>query len=136
MGFEGADSAAVVRDHMLAVEHVIDTLPLRSVLEMLSFVRGRVDAVEARIVADHYGKGASDRSVEELLREDGKTSKSAAAIRARRGKATNSNPDIAARIATGNLSSEQAEETETSKPLHHERRQNARRHDPHGDRLF
>ena len=71
---------------MLAVEHVLATLPLKSVLEMLSFVRGRVDAVEARIVAERYEAGASDRGVEGLLREDGRTSKVAAAKRSLRGK--------------------------------------------------
>jgi hypothetical protein len=109
MEFEGADPAAVVRDHMLVVEHVLATLPPKSSLEMLSFVRSRVDAVEARIVADRYEAGASDRGVEELLRKDGKTSKSAAKVRARRGKATNANSEIADRMAAGSLSAEQAD---------------------------
>ncbi|MDW3179163.1 MAG: HNH endonuclease signature motif containing protein [Acidimicrobiia bacterium] len=109
MEFEGADPAAVVVDHTLAIEHVITNLPPKTGLQLLSYVRRRMEAAEARIVADRYEAGSSDRGVEDLLGNDGKTSKTEAKKRARRGKATNANPDIADRIAKGNLSAEQAD---------------------------
>ncbi len=109
MEFGGADPAAVVVDHTLAIEHVITNLPPQTGLQLLSYVRRRMEAAEARIVADRYEAGASDRGVEDLIGNDGKTSKTEAKKRARRGKATNANPDIADRIAKGNLSAEQAD---------------------------
>ncbi len=109
MEFEGADPAAVVVDHTLAIEHVLTTVPPKTGLEMIRFVRRRMDAAEAQIVADRYEAGASDRGVEDLLREDGKTSKKEAKKRARRGKASNANPTLVTRIAQGNLSSEQVD---------------------------
>ena len=91
MEFGGADPAAVVVDHTLAIEHVITNLPPKTGLELLSFVHRRMDAAEARIIADRYENGASDRGVEDLLGSDGKTSKTEARKRARRGKAANAN---------------------------------------------
>ncbi len=116
MEFEGADPAAVVVDHTLAIEHVLTTVPPKTGLEMIRFVRRRMDAAEARIVADRYEAGASDRGVEDLLGSDGKTSKTEAKKRARRGKATNANPDIADRMANGNLSAEQADVIASTTP--------------------
>lgn len=109
MEFEGADPAAVVVDHTLAIEHVLASVPPKTGLELIRFVRRRMDAAEAQIVADRYEAGASDRGVEDLLRDDGKTSKKEAKKRARRGKATNANPTLASRMAQGNLSSEQVD---------------------------
>ena len=40
-------------------------------LELVGFVRRRMDAAEAEILADRYEAGASDRGVEDLLRDDG-----------------------------------------------------------------
>ncbi len=109
MNFEGRDVGVVVVEHMLAIEHAITNVPAKTGLELVAFVRRRADAVEAQILADRYEAGASDRGVEDLLREDGKTSKREAKKRARRGKATNANPTLAIRMAQGNLSSEQVD---------------------------
>jgi len=109
MEFEGRDVGVVVVEHMLAIEHAITNVPAKTGLELVAFVRRRADAVEAQILADRYEAGASDRGVEDLLRDDGKTSKREAKKRARRGKATNANPTLATRMAQGNLSTEQVD---------------------------
>ncbi len=103
------DSALVVTDAMIAVDHALTHLPAKSAVQLIEFCRRRLDATEARLLADRYDKGASDRDVEDLIRDQNNTSKAEAKKRARRAKATNANPDIADRMASGKLSSEQAD---------------------------
>ncbi len=103
------DPAAAVTDLMIAVEHVLAHVPAKTALQLLGFCSRRIDATEARILADRYDKGASDRDVEDLVRTEDNTSKNEAKKRAKRGKATNANPDIANRMSEGKLSTEQAD---------------------------
>ena len=95
---------------MMRVDDELSQLPPRSALQLIEFCRRRLDGTEARILADRYEKGASDRDVERMAGgDDGKTSKVEAKKRARRAKATNANPDIADRLAKGEMSSEQVD---------------------------
>ena len=109
MEFRGVDPTKTVIDHARAIEQVITDLPPVSGLELLAFVRGRMDAIEARLVAGRYEAGASDRGVEDLLGTGGKTSKVDAKKRALRGKAAHANPELATRLAMGDLSTEQVD---------------------------
>ena len=109
----GADpdvAAMSITDSMISVDHSLSHLPAKTALELVEFCRRRLDASEARILADRYEKGASDRDVEDMAKgSDGKTSKAAAKKKARRAKAANANPGLADRLAEGDLSSEQVD---------------------------
>ena len=109
---EGAfnDPAVVITDSMLAVDHALAHVPPRDAVQLIEFCRRRLDATEARLLADRYEKGASDRDVENMAAgDDGKTSKAEAKKKARRAKATNANPALADRLENGTMSTEQAD---------------------------
>ena len=98
--------ALSITDSMINVDHQLHHVPAKSALELIEFCRRRLDASESRILADRYEKGASDRDVEDMAKgSDGKTSKATAKRKARRAKATNANPDLADRLAKGDMSS-------------------------------
>ena len=102
--------ALSVTDSMINIDHQLHHVPAKTALELVEFCRRRLDATEARILADRYEKGASDRDVEDMAKgSDNKTSKAAAKKKARRAKATNANPDLADRLAKGDMSSEQVD---------------------------
>ena len=102
--------ALSVTDSMISIDHQLHHVPAKTGLELIEFCRRRLDATEARILADRYEKGASDRDVEDMAKgSDGKTSKAQAKKKARRAKATNANPDLADRLAKGDMSSEQVD---------------------------
>ena len=102
--------ALSVTDSMINIDHQLHHVPAKTALELVEFCRRRLDATEARILADRYEKGASDRDVEDMAKgSDNKTSKAAAKRKARRAKATNANPDLADRLAKGDMSSEQVD---------------------------
>ena len=102
--------ALSITDSMINVDHQLHHVPAKSALELIEFCRRRLDASESRILADRYEKGASDRDVEDMANgSDGKTSKATAKRKARRAKATNANPDLADRLAKGDMSSEQVD---------------------------
>lgn len=103
------DPALVVTDSMITIDHQFSELPVETSLQLIEFCRRRLDASEARILADRYEAGANDRDVENSLRKDGQTSKAEAKRRAKLAKATNANPDIATRLENGSLSTEQAD---------------------------
>ena len=103
-------AALSVTDSMINIDHQLSHLPAKTALELIEFCRRRLDASEARFLADSYESGASDRDVENMAGgSDGKTSKATAKKRARRAKATNANPDLADRLADGDMSSEQVD---------------------------
>ena len=105
-----SDPTLVVTDAMIAVDHELTHLPAKSALQLIEFCRRRLAATEARVLADRYEAGASDRDVEDMAkRSDGKTSKAEAKKKARRAKATNANPGLADRMEDGTLSGEQAD---------------------------
>ena len=102
--------ALSVTDSMINIDHQLSHVPAKTALELIEFCRRRLDATESRILADRYEKGATDRDVEDLAKgSDGKTSKAQAKKKARRAKATNANPDLADRLAKGDMSSEQVD---------------------------
>ena len=102
--------ALSVTDSMISVDHQLHHVPAKTALELIEFCRRRLEAAESRILADRYEKGASDRDVEDLAKgSEGKTSKAQAKKKARRAKATNANPDLADRLAKGDMSSEQVD---------------------------
>ena len=104
------DVARSVTDSMISVDHQLSHIPAKTGLELIELCRRRLDASEARILADRYEKGATDRDVEDLAKgSDGKTSKAQAKRKARRAKATNANPDLADRLSRGDMSSEQVD---------------------------
>ncbi len=105
----GTDPALVVTDAMIRIDHELTHLPTKTALQLINFSRNRLDATEARLLADRYENGASDRQVEDLVRNQGNTSKKEAKKRASRAKATNANPDIATKLETGELTTEQAD---------------------------
>ena len=106
----GTDPALVVADAMIAIDHELTHVPVKSAMQMIEFCRNRLAATEARLLADRYEKGASDRDVEDLARSGGAgTSKKEAKKRASRAKATNANPDIATKMENGEMSAEQAD---------------------------
>ncbi len=76
-------------------------------MQLLEFVRRRIDATEARVLADRFEAGASDRDVEDMVREENNTSKAEAKKKARRAKAANANPGLADRLVNGSISTEQ-----------------------------
>ena len=105
-----AHPTLVVTDAMIAVDHELTHLPPKSALQLIEFCRRRLDATEARLLADRYEAGASDRDVEDMAAgSDGKTSKAEAKKKAQRAKATNANPGLADRLANGSMSTEQAD---------------------------
>ena len=105
-----SDPTLVVTDAMIAVDHELTHLPAKSALQLIEFCRRRLAATEARVLADRYEAGASDRDVEDMAAgSDGKTSKAQAKRTARRAKATNANPGLADRLAKGSMSTEQAD---------------------------
>ena len=95
---------------MLTVDHALTHVPPRDAVQLIEFCRRRLDATEARLLADRYEKGASDRDVEKMAAgDDGKTSKAEAKKKARRAKATNANPGLAKRLENGTMSTEQVD---------------------------
>ena len=104
-----ADPALVVTNAVSAIDHALTRLPPKVVLQLLEFVRCSMDATEARVLADRFDAGASERDVEDLVRSQNNTSKAEAQRRAKRAKATNANPDIASKMKDGKLSTEQAD---------------------------
>ena len=105
-----SDPALVITDAMISVDHELTHLPPSDSLQLIEFCRRRLDASEARILAERYELGATDRDVEDMAkRSDGKTSKAEAKKKARRAKATNANPGLADRMEDGTLSGEQAD---------------------------
>lgn len=105
----GTDPALVVTDAMIRVEHELNDLPVTSAMQLIEFCRNRLAASEARLLADRYENGASDRQVEDLVRSESNTSKNEAKKRASRAKAAHANPDIASRMKSGTLNAEQAD---------------------------
>ena len=104
------DPALAVTDLMIEFERVIADCPPSVALQLVGFGRRRLDANEARILADRYDAGADDRAVETMAKgTDGKTSKAEAKKTARRAKATNANPGLADKLADGTLSTEQVD---------------------------
>ena len=104
------DPALAVTDLMIEFERVIANCPPSVALQLVGFGRRRLDANEARILADRYDAGADDRAVETMAKgTDGKTSKAEAKKTARRAKATNANPGLADKLADGTLSTEQVD---------------------------
>ena len=77
----GVDPALVVTDAMIAVDHELSHVPASDAMQLIAFCRRRLDATEARILADRYEAGASDRDVEDLAGDE-KTSKATAKKRA------------------------------------------------------
>ena len=108
MGGTATDPSLIIKDHMICIDHELTHLPPAVALQLIEFSRRRLDAAEARVLADRYEKGASDRDVERMAGNN-KTSKAEAKKRARRAKATNANPDIADRMESGSMSAEQAD---------------------------
>ncbi len=96
-------------DHMLAIEHQLASAPAETATQLLAFCRRRLDAAEATVIAQRLENGTTTQQVEDLLTKDGKTSRRDAKKRVSRAKAVNANPDIANRMRTGNLSTEQAD---------------------------
>ena len=103
------DPALLVTDALISIDHALTHVPAKSALQLLEFARRRIDATEARVLADRFEKGASDSDVEDMIRSENNTSKAEAKRRAKRAKATNANPDIADRMDDGSLSAEQAD---------------------------
>lgn len=104
-----ADPALTVTDALITIDHALSHLPAKSALQLLEFARRRIDATEARVLADRFENGATDSDVEDMIRSENNTSKAEAKRRAKRAKATNANPDIADRMDDGSLSAEQAD---------------------------
>ena len=50
-------AALAITDSMIAVDHSLSHLPAKTALELVEFCRRRLDASEARILADRYEKG-------------------------------------------------------------------------------
>lgn len=94
---------------MLVIEHAVACAGPDAGLQLLGFCRRRLDAAEASIVAGRYEAGASDSQVEDLFTSDGKTSKAQARKKASRGKVVHANPTIGSKLASGDLSAEQAD---------------------------
>ncbi len=105
----GNDPALVATDAMVRIDAELAHVPAKTALLIIEFCRNRLAASEARVLADRYENGASDRDVEDLVLGDGKTSKQEAKKRASRAKATNANPGIADKLDSGELSAEQAD---------------------------
>ncbi len=77
-------------------------------MAVLGEVRGHLDAVEARLLADAVGSGASDREVDRLSSNSG-GSKRNARKKTKRAKAVNKNPDLAAKLENGDLNDEKVD---------------------------
>ncbi len=92
-----------------AIERCLDSAPITEALSHLEFVRSCADASEATLLAARLESGASPRSVESLLQKNEKTSKRTAKTRTRRANAVKANPGIAKKIASGELSPDQAD---------------------------
>ena len=58
--------ALSVTDSMISIDHQLHHVPAKTALELVEFCRRRLEATEARILADRYEKGASDRDVEDM----------------------------------------------------------------------
>ncbi len=104
-----ADPTSVVTAALSAIDYVVSELPPKVALQLLEFSRRRIDATEARVLADRFEAGASDRDVEDMIRTENNTSKAEAQRRAKLAKATNANPALADRMDEGSLSTEQAD---------------------------
>ncbi len=84
-------------------------LPVGDALAVIKHVRAHCDAAEAELLAARLEAGATERSVESLLQDDEKTSKRTAKKRTKRAKAVNKNRNIAKKMKTGELSTDQAD---------------------------
>ena len=102
------DQQAIV-DAMLAIEYLIANASPADAVQLVGFCRRRLDAAEAAIVANRYDSGATDSQIEDLFTRDGKTSRANARRTASRGKAVHANPTIGTKLASGDLSTEQAD---------------------------
>ncbi len=99
-----------VVNHVMSAVHALQRVDdPRARLQMIEWSRRQLTTVEAETVADRYEAGDSDTQVEGLFTQDGKTSRNEAKKRASRGKAVNANPNIATKMRTGSLSTDQAD---------------------------
>lgn len=94
---------------MSVVSHELTHMPAKAAIQLIEFCRSHLCATEANVLADRIEKGASNRDVQDLAASAGGTSKKEAKKRASRAKATNANPDIAVKMSTGQMSTEQAD---------------------------
>ena len=96
-------------DSMDVIEDALELMPIGQALRTLASCRGRLDSVEARLLAARLEGGSSGSQVERLLQGDGKITKNEATKRTRRAKAVNENPQLGTALATGTLSTDQTD---------------------------
>ncbi len=98
-----------VTDHMIGISHELNAVPRETSLQLIDFCRRRLDAAEASLLAERFDKGARDRDIERDFTSSGQTSKADAKKRTKRAKAVNANPELAEKLASGALSTEQTD---------------------------
>ena len=65
----------VITNALCAIDHKLAHMPAKTAMQLIEFCRSRLSATEARVLADHYENGASDRDVEDLAGSAGGASK-------------------------------------------------------------
>ena len=106
---DGNDVVARVAGHVVDITRELNAVPLETSMQLIEFCRRRLDAAEASLQATRFDKGARERDIERDFTSGGQTSKAEAKKRTKRAMAVNANPDLADKLATGTLSTEQAD---------------------------
>ena len=113
-GSRSANSSSAVFDWQLtvntAMEKVVASLadaPFAPGIEAIDNCRNELAAVEALLIARRTQQGHSSRSTEGIIKQSGAISKNEAKKRTSRAAAINTNPTLAKKLTTGDISTEQ-----------------------------
>ena len=94
---------------MNQVTALIAQAPFAQAIDLIGHCRGELDSVEALLIAKRTQDGHSNRSTEGIITGSGTVSKGEAKRRTTRANAVKENPQLAKKLAAGELSSEQVD---------------------------
>lgn len=105
----GDDWLACARSAMSVVISSLTEAPFGPALESIEGFRDELNALEALLVAQRKRAGFSNRSTESIMKKSGKVSKGEAEKRTKRANAIDENPELAKKMASGDISTEQVD---------------------------
>ena len=106
---KSGDYRTRVSGWMNQVTALIAEAPFAQAIDLIGHCRGELDSVEALLIAKRTQDGHSNRSTEGIITGSGTVSKGEAKRRTTRANAVKENPQLAKKLAAGDLSSEQVD---------------------------
>ena len=106
---QASDWLLASQQAMNIVTSALTEAPFSPAIEAIDQYRGRLDALEALLIAQRSEAGHSDRSTEGVIKKSGGVSKGEAKKRTSRAKAIKKNPKLAKKLTNGDLSTEQVD---------------------------